>query len=400
MDRKVKIMLLKNIFFRTTLLTVIAILLITTSCLEKEKQLPPPNVTVAPVIAEDVILSAKFVGQAIAKEEISFVARVTGFLTKKNFENGSYVKKGDIVFVIEKNQYTADVEAAKAAVLSAEADYQNALIEFNRLSKLRATNAVSQREYDKAVQTKYSSEGSLLSAKAKLKNAELNLSYTDVCAPCDGKLGASKYDEGNLVGPSSEPLATLTMLDPIQIQFAISESLLVSALQEKTGSETTKTANINKRMSAHKVIPRLILSNGTEYPYPGDIYFVDNKINPLTGTINIRAYFPNPDHIILPGAYVIVKLTKSTPTKSLLIPQKAVQEGQSGKFVFVIDKDKKVELRNIQTDQEYESYFIVSKGIREGEMIIVEGLQKVRPGMVVNPLTEAEAKKLNAVRKK
>lgn len=390
-------MLFKNIFLKTTLLITVTSLFIV-SCSKKEEHTPPPTVTVTPVISENVVPSARFVGQAIAKEEISLMARVSGFLVKKNFENGSYVKKGDIIFVIEKPQYIAEVEAAKAAVLSAQADYQNASIEFNRLSKLKATNAVSQREYDKAVQTKYYTEGSLLSAKAKLKTAELNLSYTDVSAHCDGKLGVAKYDEGNLVGPSSEPLATLTMLDPIQIQFAISESLLVSALQR--GNEPTTAPNINKRMRAHNVTPRLILSNGTEYPHPGEIYFVDNKINPLTGTINIRAYFPNPDHTILPGAYVMVKLTKNIAAKSLLIPQKTVQEGQSGKFVFIVDKDKKVEMRNIQTVQEYGTFFIVSKGVNEGEMIILEGLQKIRPGITVNPLTEAEVKKLNAKQKK
>ena len=391
-------MLFKNIFSKATLLITVTSLLIV-SCSKKEKHIPPPTVTVAPVASENVIPSVKFVGQAIAKEEVSLMARVPGFLVKKNFQNGSYVKKGDIVFVIEKPQYMAEVEAAKAAVLSAQADYQNASIEFNRLSKLKATNAVSQREYDKAVQTKYYTEGSLLSARAKLKTAELNLSYTDICAHCDGKLGVAKYDEGNLVGPASEPLAILTMLDPIQIQFAISESLLVSALQE--GKEpTTTTPNINKRMHAHNVIPRLTLSNGTEYPHPGEIYFVDNKINPLTGTINIRAYFPNPDHTILPGAYVMVKITKNIATKSLLVPQKSVQEGQAGKFLFIVDKDKKVELRKIETVQEYGTYLIVSKGVNEGEMIIVEGLQKVRPGMTVNPLTESEVKKLNANQKK
>ncbi len=393
-------MLLKNIFPGTTLLTVLSPLLLITSCSEKEVQIPPPTVTVMSVTAENVIPSVEFIGQAIAKEEVSLMARITGFLIKRNFENGSYVKKGDIVFVIEKTQYIADVEAAKAAVLSAEADYQNAIIEFNRYSKLKATNAVSQKDYDKAVQTKCSTEGNLLSSKAKLKNAELNLSYTDVAAPCDGKLGAQKYNAGNLVGPSSEPLATIMMLDPIQIQFAISESLLVSALQDKAGEESTAPADINKKLQKQKVIPRLILSNGTEYPYPGEIYFVDNKINSLTGTINIRAYFPNPNHIILPGAYAMVSLTKNTTIKSLLIQQKAVQEGQSGKFILVVDKDKKVESRNIQITQEYGTYYIVSKGVKEGETIIVEGLQKVKPGMTVNPLTADETKELNVKHKK
>lgn len=384
-------MLLKNILFRTTLLTIFTSLLLITSCSKKDTQLLTPTVTVAPVVAENVVLSAEFVGQAIAKEEVSLVSRVTGFLVKKNFEDGSYVKKDDIVFVIEKSQYIADVEAAKAAVLSAEADYQNALTEFNRLSKLRATNAVSQREYDKAVQAKYYCEGGLLSAKAKLKNAELNLSYTDVVAPCDGRLGAAKYDVGNLVGPSSKPLSILTMLDPIEVQFAVSEALLVSALQVKTGKEESAVhANINEKLGAQKVIPRLKLSNGTEYPYPGEIFFIDNKINPLTGTINLRAYFPNSNHIIIPGSYVRVKLAENTPGKSLLVPQKAVQEGQSGKFVLVVGKDKKVEFRNIQTTQEYDKYYIVSEGVSEGESIIVEGLQKVRPGMVVNPSTNSE----------
>lgn len=378
-------------FFRLLLITITALSL-TASCAKKVPPPPPPTVIVAPVVEKLIFPTIDFIGLAIAREDIFLRARVSGFLVKKNFENGSYVKKGDIIFVIEKDQYKTDVEAAKGDLLQAQADYNNAKIEYDRQHKLVTTHAISQKEYDKAVQILYSAEGALLKAKANLETAKLNLSYTDIFAPYDGKIGAAEYNVGNLVGPTSKPLVELTMLDPIEIQFAVSEALLISALQ-KNGKNSAESTNINDALKAQKIVPRLILSNGTEYPHPGDIYFVDNRINNLTGTINLRALFPNPNHLILPGAYVRIKLSQSNPTTSLLIPQKSVQESQSGKFVYVVNKEKKVEVHNVTILDAYDTDYIVSKGVKAGDVIVIEGLQKARPGITVNPLTENEMKK-------
>ncbi|HBM15367.1 MAG TPA: hypothetical protein DD381_03345 [Lentisphaeria bacterium] len=378
-------------FFKLNLACIMLMtaLIVLCACTKEKHSRPPQNVIVTQVIEKPIFPAKSFIGEAIARETVDLCARVTGFLVKKNFEDGSYVSKGDIIFVIEKDQYQADCNSAQGDLLQAEANYTDAKIEYERQEKLIKSNATSQQDMDRATQTKYSMEGALLKAKAELATANLNLSYTDVIAPCDGKLGASNYDVGNLVGSSSKPLGVLAMIDPIEIQFSISEDLLVSALQ-RDKKDPGEITNINKELKSQNVVPKLILSNGTEYPLEGRIYFVDNNISKTTGTINLRALFSNPNHLILPGAYVKVMLSQANPVNSLLVPQDAVQENQSGKFLYVVNKDKKVELRHIEVKDEFETYYIVTSGVQQGEQIIVEGIQKVKEGVTVNPIIDSD----------
>ena len=379
-------------WFKANLIQLTALICaISSSCTKQENmQMPPPTVVVAPIKAEKVSPSVNFVGQAVSRERVKLRARVTGFLIKKGFEDGDYVKKGQLLFEIEQSQYKAEVKAAKALLLQSEAVLKNAEIEFNRNRTLIQKNAVARTDYDKAVMDKEKGIADTMAAKAKLEAAELNLSYTDIYAPFDGRVGLAKYDVGNLVGPTSEPLAEITMLDPILIEFSVSETLLVSALMEKVAEENSSAIGIYKKLQAQKVILKIILSNGVEYKCQGEINFVDNNVNQLTGTIVLRALFPNPEHIIIPGAYVKVKISQVFNGKTILVPQKAVQESQAGKYVYLIDKNKKVESRIITTIQEYEQCYMVSDGVNEGDLVIVEGLQKVRPGMLVNPISEKE----------
>jgi len=272
----------------------------------------------------------------------------------------------------------------------AKANLKNDTIDYERQKYLSDKDAVSLRIYEKAVAQKAISEASVLSAKAALKEAKLKLSYTDINAPFNGRIGIAKYSVGNVVGPNSEPLGYVVMVDPIQIEFNLTESFITTILQEKFHTKDLPNQKSRKGPSAEKVIPRLVLSNGTKYPEAGEIDFIDNVVNPMTGTIKLRALFKNPKAILIPGAYVTVSLQDQNKKEALLIPQAAIQEDQTGKFVMQVSKDNEVKKQNITTGSIYGVNIVVKSGLQVGDLIIEEGLQKVRSGVKVNPAMNKE----------
>jgi len=342
---------------------------------------PPPGVVVAPVIKEDIVDSYQFVGQTVAKDDVDLKARVEGFLTKKCFKDGSYVKKGDLLFQIEKAPYIAQVNAAKADLAQQEAILTKAQIDYDRNKTLYDKKAVSKQDLDNAVCEKETAVAQIQSSKAQLEEANLNLSYTDIYSPFDGKLGIAKYSVGDLVGSGSEALSNVVNLDPMKVEFSISEAYMVSALQKREIKVKGGTGEEN-------YIPKLILPNQTEYKQKGEINFWNNKINSTTGTIIIRAIFPNPQKFLVPGMYVKVILESKNKVSVMLIPQAAVQEDQAGNFVLVVDKQKKVQEKRIKTGDNYGINVVVREGLEVGEEVITQGLQKVRTGMVVDPVVD------------
>jgi membrane fusion protein, multidrug efflux system len=364
---------------------------IISACKDRDdtEKAPIPSVVVAPVVKQSVIQSMNIVGQVVAKESVYLRARVTGFLEKRNFIEGSFVRKNDLLFQIEKPEYEAQVEAAEANLDTAKANLENDTVDYNRQKYLATKDAISQRIYDKAVAQKAISEAGVLSAKAKLKEAKLNLSYTDIKTPFNGRIGLAKYSVGNVVGPESNPLAHVVMIDPIQIEFNLSESLVTTLLQERFHNKAPDPKS-KKGPTATEVIPKITLSNGTIYPKDGKIDFIDNMINSMTGTIKMRAIFENPKSILVPGAYVTVKLQDKDKVEALLIPQASIQEDQAGKFVMLLNKDNEVNKQSITTGSIYGINIVVKSGLKLGELVIKEGLQKVRGGIKVNPVTDKE----------
>lgn len=374
----------ENSFPRTIMSMVTVVLLLTAiSCTKKAIPQQIPSVKASPVVEKIIPYSVPIVGQVIAKQHVQLRARISGFLTKQNFIEGSYVKQGQLLYEIQKEQYIAEKDSAEAGVLKAQAQYDNALIEYNRQKNLWSTNATSKKDLDNATQNKYTGEANLLNAKAQLALANLNLSYTDMYAPFDGRIGASNYYPGNMVNLSSKPLAEVVMIDPIWVTFEPREEILISALQDKN-SKSHMPDKANPTFHTKSIIPKLILANGTEYTEAGVVDFVNNQVDPQTGTIQMRASFKNPQQLLLPGNYVNVIIEKATNTPSMLIPQASMQNDQIGTYVFVVNKNSIVEQKYISIGQVYGSYIVVKSGLSKDDIVITDGVLKVRDGSHVS----------------
>ncbi|MCP4179061.1 MAG: efflux RND transporter periplasmic adaptor subunit [bacterium] len=375
--------------YKNNLVTFLPILTVTIFLFGCSKQTiqnpPPPKVVVSPVISKKVHKYREMVGEIIAKERVDLRARISGFIEKQNFPNGSSVKKGDVIFIIQKNQYKAQLEAGEAALMKAKAELTNAEIDFNRQKYLVNKSAVAVIDFDLAATTKATAQSEVLTAKANLELAKLDYSYTEVKAPYDGVIGIANYDPGNLVNLNSQPLITLVMMDPALVEFNVSESSLIDVLQaENKLSNKTKKGEYNT--SLPHIIVKLILSNGTKYKYNGKITFVNNEINSMTGTIRLRATFDNPQQLLVPGGYVNVQVMRENKISAMLIPQASVQESQAGSYVLTVNDKNIVEEKYIETGTVYGTDIIVTKGLNVGEHVICQGLQKVRSGIKVAPV--------------
>lgn len=331
---------------------------------------PVPAVVVTPVIEQAVADSAEFVGRTEAFEQVDLRARVEGFLLERPFVEGNDVEKGATLFVIDPAEYQANVVAAQAEIERAAAQREAALNEVERARQLVARGNISESEVDKREAEANRLAAEIKAGEASLDRARLDVGYTNITSPIAGRTGRSAFDPGNLVGPESGVLATVIRLDPIYVSFPVSEKAYLDYMKAEDRPDLT---------------PRIRLSDSSIYPLAGEVDFVDNRIDPTTGTIQVRTTFPNPDALLLPGQYVTVVLAEAEPTVHPVIPQAAVQENQTGAFVLVVDEENKVEARQVTMGQRIETQWVVLDGLREGELVIVEGMQKVRPGGVVEP---------------
>lgn len=342
---------------------------------------PPPSVNVMAVVKGDINPVLEFVGQTAAVDTVELRARVEGFLTKRAFEEGDDVKAGTLLFAIERGPYEAALAAADANVAEARATLERARKDLERNRVLFKRGNVSEKSLDDAVAGERESAAQLAAAEAQQTEARLNLGYTDIYAPVEGRIGRAAYSVGNLVGPSSDVLAVLVKLDPIYAIFNVSEQLYLDYQQN-----SAKAAAAGETIA--DPVPRLRLANGTEYPHPGRIDFVDNRVDPTTGTIAVRTVFTNPDKVLVPGLFVTVKLKARESKPALLVPQAAVQEDQAGRFVLVATPDDTAEVRRIETGERTGTEWQVIDGLGEGELVIFEGIQKVRPGGKIAPVVK------------
>lgn len=331
---------------------------------------PVPSVVVAPVEIRDVVQSREFVGRTEAFREVEVRARVKGFLLSRLFEEGATVKQGELLYRIDPDEFETNLVAAQAELKRAQATYEAAASDLRRGEKLAQEGTISQSDFEKLKADALRAQADIESAKAAVGRAQLELSYTTIDAPISGRVGRSSVDAGNLIGPESGVLSTIVRPDPVYVIFPVSERQYLSFERLKDKPELT---------------PHLRLPDGSTYPLGGQLEFLDNRVDPQTGTVDVRARFPNPDNLLLPGLFVTVELRTSEAQKQPVVPQASVQQDQAGDFVLVVDQNNRVQTRRIKTGERVGSDWVVEEGLRAGEQVIVEGIQKVQPGAEVKP---------------
>jgi membrane fusion protein (multidrug efflux system) len=334
---------------------------------------PPPAVSVRPVASRQVTATGDFVGRVTAINKVDVVARIVGFIKERNFTEGQQVKTGDLLFRIEPDTYQAAVEQQEANVARAKATEVNAALQVRRGEELVKNQNIPQSTLDQRTADWQAARADVMQAQALLKQAQINLGYTEIRSPIDGRIGIATFTVGNLVQPSSGTLATIVSQDPIYITFQVSERDLINYKRR-----VAESAGKDSRVTIHIKLP-----NGSEYPHPGYTNFTDVQVDPTTDTVTVRAQLPNPDGLLIPGGVVAISTERGPPKSALVVPLSAVQLDQAGRYVLVVDENKKVEQRRVTTGVEQGRDVVVTNGLKEGELVIVVGIQKVRPGQVV-----------------
>jgi membrane fusion protein (multidrug efflux system) len=337
---------------------------------------PPPGVLVAKVARRQLSETIEYVGQTVAVNDVSLRAQVSGYLLERKFEEGQDVEQGAELFIIDPSLYEAGVAAAEGAVAQAEAAVARADKDVKRYQALIKQQSVSQQQLDDAESELLQASANLKTAEAKLQKAQIDLSHTTIKAPISGRIGRAAASVGDLVSPQTGELARLVELDPIYANFSVSERDVVAAKRRNQAG--------NEELDLDKIEVRLRLPDGSAYEHVGRLDFIDNVVDRKTGTIVLRARFDNPQKLLVPGLYVSTMLGREETIDKLVIPQSAVQEDQAGVFVMVVAPDSKVELRRIATGQAYAGELVVDSGLEPDEQVIVEGIQKVRPGLLVD----------------
>ncbi|GJL68406.1 MAG: MexE family multidrug efflux RND transporter periplasmic adaptor subunit [Nitrospirales bacterium] len=362
-------------------LMVCLLLGITWGCDRKEAEstATPPEVLVAEVIQKDVPIYGEWVGTTVGYVDAQIRARIQGYLLSRQYTEGSVVKTNDLLFKIDPRPYQAALDQAKAELARAGAAYKKSQLDVKRNTPLAAEGAISQKELDDALQTSAVNLASVASARAKLENAQLNLDWTSVTAPINGIAGIATAQIGDLIVENTL-MTTVSQVDPIKVNFPISEReyLKLAERIEKAGGQEKLNPSHEKRLE-------LILADGSLYPHKGRAVLADRQVDVKTGTITIVSYFPNPGNILRPGLFAKVRTPIETRTGGLLVQQRAVKELQGTYEVAVIGEENKVAIRKVTMGPRIGSLWLVDEGLHPGEMVIVEGLLKVRDGMVVTP---------------
>jgi RND family efflux transporter MFP subunit len=337
-----------------------------------------PAVVVAPVLSQTVPISREFVARTEARETVEIRARVEGFLEKVFFKEGSKVRAGQLIFLIDQRPYKAALQDAKGQLAQAKAAYGKANKDIERLKPLVAADAAPRQDLDKAESEAEFSRASIEKGKAAVARAELDLKFTEIRAPLTGIIGKEEVAVGNLVMRDRTLLTTMSSWDPMRAVFSISEKdyLLLA----------DRFPAIRAQSERERGAPfELIMADGSIYPHRGRLSFVDRALDLTTGTLRIYVSFPNPEMVLKPGLFGRVRLVVEERPDTLLVPQKAVQRMQGVDTVLVVDPENKVSLRSVTLGERYQDSFIITDGLKPGERIIVEGLQSAIPGQKVRP---------------
>ena len=338
---------------------------------------PPPEVLVTDVVSRDVPVVLEWLGTTGGSVDATVRAQVTGYLVSRDYQEGQIVKQGALLFRIDPRPFQAALDQANGDLRRTEAELERNHLDVVRYTPLVKEGAVSQQEYDNAVQRERAAAAAVQTARAAAEKSKIDLGFTRIVSPVDGIAGVANRQLGDLVGPSDpEPLTAVSQLDPIQVSFQVSEQdylRYASRIQEAVA-----------RGSFQGPV-RLVLADGSIYPYPGKAYPAGLGVDPRTGTITVKADFPNPGNRLRPGQYARVRAETEVQKDALVVPQRAVIDLQGRKQLAVVGAEDKVEIRNVELGPTWEGLVVVQKGVSAGDRVIVEGTQKARAGTVVSP---------------
>lgn len=351
--------------------------LLSAGCGEATPPAPPAvDVVVADVVQRDVPITSEWIGTTQGLVDAEIRAQVSGYLMSRNYQEGSLVKQGDLLFVIDPRPYRAALENARGQLGRARAALAKAEQDVARYTPLAKEGAVSQQELDNAIQARNAGHAAVQSAQADVDKAQLDLAFTEIRSPIAGIAGIAQAQVGDLVGPSAtDSLTMVSQMDPIQVVFPVSEREYLTYVRRREAS-----AN-----EAQVGTLRLVLADGSVFPQPGRLTVAGRAVDPKTGTLILKGEFPNPGNVLRPGQYARVQAVLETRKAALLVPQRAVQELQGTYQVAVVGTDDKVEMRVVEPGPRAEGSWVIDKGLQPGERVIVEGVQKVRTGVAVNP---------------
>ena len=351
-----------------------------------------PDVQVVLVEQKDVPIYGEWIGTLDGFSNADVRAQITGYLMKQGYQEGAFVKKGQLLFEIDPRPFQAALDQAKGQLAQATAILANAQavqgrteLDVNRYTPLAKEQAASQQDLDNAVQNNMAAKATVATAEAQIKSAEaavetakINLDFTRLVAPIDGIAGQAQLQVGALVNLSSVPVTSVSTVDPIKVYFTVGEPQYL-AWRKRFPTETTRQA------AAKNLKLELILADGSTYAHDGVFYFADRQVNESTGAIRIAGLFPNPANILRPGGYGKVRAVIRVQPNALLVPQRAVSELQGGYQVAVVDSENKVSIRTVQAGDRVGNQWVIAEGLKQGERVVAEGIQKVRAGMQVTP---------------
>lgn len=351
-----------------------------------------PDVEVVHVEQRDVPIFAEWIGTLDGMTNADVRAQVTGYILRQGYQEGAFVKKGQLLFEIDPRPFQAAVDQAKGQLAQAKATLANAeavqgrtQLDVDRYTPLAREQAASQQDMDNAVQNNLAAKATVETVKAQiqtdeaaLETANINLDFTRLTAPIDGIAGQAQLQVGALVSPTSGPVTSVSTVDPIKVYFTVSEQEYLDFHKRYATQNTLEAARKNLHL-------QLILANGTTYVQEGTFYFTDRQVDPTTGAIRVAALFPNPGNILRPGGYGRISATVRTQNDALLVPQRAVSELQGSYQVAVVDGGNKVNIRTIEVGDQVGNQWIVLSGLKPGERVVAEGTQKVREGITVSP---------------
>lgn len=353
-------------------------------CMKAPPPLPtggPVEVKVVTIAPSATVMYTDKVGEVKGSQEVQIRSRVSGILLAKHFDDGALIGEGDRLFSIDPREYLAQVASAQANVASAQANLVRANEDVSRYGPLLKDEAISQQVYDNAVAVAKQSAAQVTASKAALDQAQLGVEYAEIRSPIHGRIGMAQVFPGDLISAGQTLMATVSSDDPAWVYFNISEAELLKAFEQNNGKEPPPDDPAR--------VVQLILSNGEVYPLTGMINFGDRALDPTTGTYKLRADFPNPEHRLIPGLFGRVRLTRGKAVSAIVVPDRAVQEQLGKFFLTVVGAENKAEMRPVELGPRFGNRQVITTGLQAGDKVVVEGLQKARPGSTLK-LTEVK----------